>query len=74
MFRYTSTGFGSGGATVQDVALMREIVGADFGVKASGQIRTLSDAAAMITAGANRLGTRKTAEIFAEVEELRLTL
>ena len=40
-FVKTSTGFGSGGATVEDVALMREIVGADFGVKASGGIRTL---------------------------------
>jgi len=67
-FVKTSTGFGTGGATVEDVALMREIVGADFGVKASGGIRTLSDATTMISAGANRLGTSKTAEILAELQ------
>jgi deoxyribose-phosphate aldolase len=56
-FVKTSTGFGSGGATVEDVALMRQIVGADFGVKASGGIRTAADARRMLAAGANRLGT-----------------
>lgn len=55
-FVKTSTGFGGGGATVADVKLMRDIVGAEMGVKASGGIRTLADALAMIEAGANRLG------------------
>jgi deoxyribose-phosphate aldolase len=56
-FVKTSTGFGGGGATVADVRLMREIVGPDIGVKASGGIRDLETAVAMIEAGANRLGT-----------------
>ena len=52
----TSTGFSTGGATVQDVALMRKTVGPEMGVKASGGVRTLEDALAMIEAGASRLG------------------
>ena len=52
----TSTGFGSGGATVDDVALMRKTVGKTMGVKASGGIRTFDDAIKMIAAGANRIG------------------
>lgn len=55
-FVKTSTGFSTGGATVADVRLMRQTVGDATGVKASGGIRTLSDALAMIEAGANRLG------------------
>lgn len=57
-FVKTSTGFaaGGGGATVGDIALMRRIVGDDMEVKASGGIRTKSDALAMINAGANRIG------------------
>jgi len=55
-FVKTSTGMGAGGATVQDVALMRRVVGAGMGVKAAGGIRTLQDARQMIAAGANRLG------------------
>lgn len=55
-FVKTSTGFSTGGATVHDVALMRKTVGPDMGVKASGGIRTLEDALAMIEAGASRLG------------------
>jgi deoxyribose-phosphate aldolase len=55
-FVKTSTGFGKGGATVEDVALMRRIVGADVGVKASGGVRTAEDAVKMAQAGANRLG------------------
>lgn len=55
-FVKTSTGFGPGGATVEDVDLMRRVVGAGMGVKASGGIRTLSDARAMLGAGADRLG------------------
>lgn len=55
-FVKTSTGFGSGGATVYDVALMRETVGPDMGVKASGGVRTLEDVEDMIAAGASRIG------------------
>ena len=55
-FVKTSTGFGPGGATVEDVNLMRRVVGPGTGVKAAGGIRTLKDALAMIAAGANRIG------------------
>ncbi len=55
-FVKTSTGFGPGGATVEDVALMRRVVGVQMGVKAAGGVRKLADAQAMILAGANRLG------------------
>jgi len=55
-FVKTSTGFSKGGATVEDVALMRRTVGPEMGVKASGGVRTYADAIAMIEAGANRLG------------------
>ena len=56
-FVKTSTGFSTGGATTHAVALMRKTVGNDMGVKASGGVRTLEDAKAMIEAGANRIGT-----------------
>lgn len=56
-FVKTSTGFSSGGATIEDIALMRKVVGPEMGVKASGGIRTYEDAVKMIQAGANRLGT-----------------
>lgn len=56
-FVKTSTGFFGKGASVEDVRLMRQTVGSDFGVKAAGGIRTYADAAAMIEAGANRIGT-----------------
>lgn len=55
-FVKTSTGFGKGGATVEDIAMMRRIVGSDVGVKASGGVRTAEDAVKMAAAGANRLG------------------
>ncbi len=55
-FVKTSTGFGSGGATVDAVALMRRTVGSSVGVKAAGGIKTLETAMALIDAGANRLG------------------
>ena len=55
-FVKTSTGFSSGGATQADVALMRQVVGAGVGVKASGGVRSLADAQAMVDAGANRIG------------------
>ncbi|KAA0977567.1 deoxyribose-phosphate aldolase [Paeniglutamicibacter gangotriensis] len=56
-FVKTSTGFAGGGATVKDVALMRATVGPDLGVKASGGVRSLETAHAMIAAGATRLGS-----------------
>ncbi len=56
-FVKTSTGFAGGGATVADVRLMRSVVGAEMGVKASGGIRTWEDCRAMMAAGANRIGT-----------------
>ncbi len=55
-FVKTSTGFAKGGATVADVALMRRTVGPDMGVKASGGVRGLDDARAMLEAGATRIG------------------
>jgi deoxyribose-phosphate aldolase len=55
-FVKTSTGFGPGGATAEDVALMRRLVGSEMGVKASGGIRTREDAEKMVAAGANRIG------------------
>ena len=55
-FVKTSTGFSGTGATVQDIALMRRIVGPSVGVKASGGIKTFDQAVALINAGANRLG------------------
>ena len=56
-FVKTSTGLFGGGATVEDVRLMRQTVGKNMGVKAAGGIRTYADAVAMVEAGANRLGT-----------------
>lgn len=56
-FVKTSTGFSSAGATVEDVALMRKVVGQEMGVKASGGVRSLEDALNMVSAGATRLGT-----------------
>ncbi len=55
-FVKTSTGFGKGGATVEDIQLMRRIVGNELGVKASGGVRTAEDVLKMATAGANRIG------------------
>ncbi|EIT84800.1 Deoxyribose-phosphate aldolase 1 [Fictibacillus macauensis ZFHKF-1] len=52
----TSTGFSTGGATVEDVALMRKTVGPDLGVKASGGVRSLEDAQNVVKAGATRIG------------------
>jgi len=68
-FVKTSTGFHpSGGATVGDVRLLRAEVGPDFGVKASGGIRLLADAMAMLDAGANRLGTSASVAILAALQ------
>ncbi|MGM9928623.1 MAG: deoxyribose-phosphate aldolase [Bacillus sp. (in: firmicutes)] len=55
-FVKTSTGFSTGGATKEDIALMRKTVGPDIGVKASGGVRNAEDAEAMIEAGATRIG------------------
>ena len=65
-FVKTSTGFGKGGATVSDVALLRQAVGPGIGVKASGAVRDLSAALAMVGAGASRLGTSSGIVILSE--------
>ena len=67
-FVKTSTGFSGGGATVYDVALMRETVGPDMGVKASGGVRTASDVEDMIAAGATRIGASAGVQIVSENE------
>ena len=59
----TSTGFSTGGATKEDIALMRKTVGPDIGVKASGGVRNAADAEAMIEAGATRIGASAGIEI-----------
>ncbi|MDD5503310.1 MAG: deoxyribose-phosphate aldolase [Candidatus Thermoplasmatota archaeon] len=67
-FVKTSTGFGSGGATIEDVALMRKAVGNGAGVKASGGIRDYKTAMAMIEAGASRIGTSSGVKIVKEAK------
>lgn len=62
-FVKTSTGFSTGGATIEDVKLMRKTVGPNMGVKASGGVRSFDDAKAMIDAGATRIGTSNGAAI-----------
>lgn len=66
-FVKTSTGFGPGGATVEDVALLRSLVGPKMGVKASGGIRTLAAARSMLDSGANRIGSSAGVAILAEL-------
>ena len=66
-FIKTSTGFSTGGATVDDIALMRGVVGTRAGVKASGGIRSLADASAMLHAGASRIGASASVKILAEL-------
>ena len=74
-FVKTSTGFHpSGGATAADVRLLRAAVGPAFGVKASGGIRSLADAQAMIDAGANRIGTSASAPILGAIGPAEGTL
>ncbi len=63
-FIKTSTGYSIGGATIDDVRLIRETVGREMGVKASGGIKTLVDVKQMIDAGADRVGTSSAVEIF----------
>jgi len=67
-FVKTSTGFGPGGATAEDVALMRRVVGSGMGVKASGGIRTYADAKKMIAAGASRIGASASVKIAQEAD------
>jgi deoxyribose-phosphate aldolase len=62
-FVKTSTGFSTGGATAHDVALMRQVVGPEMGVKASGGIRTLQDVQTMTAAGATRIGASASVKI-----------
>lgn len=64
-FVKTSTGFGPGGATVEDIALMRRLVGSELGVKASGGVRTCEDAQKMRAAGASRIGASASVAIVA---------
>ena len=68
-FIQTSTGFGTGGATIEDVALLRSAVGTALKVKASGGIRTRSEAIAMLNAGADRIGASAGISIVAEYED-----
>jgi len=65
-FVKTSTGFGKAGATVEDIALMRETVGDRLGVKAAGGIRTYGQAMAMVSAGATRIGSSASLDILAD--------
>lgn len=68
-FVKTSTGFAGGGATTEDVALMKKTVGSDLRVKASGGIKTLDDAKKMIDAGADRIGASACVAIMRELTE-----
>jgi deoxyribose-phosphate aldolase len=67
-FVKTSTGFSTHGATLDDVELMRRVVGPELGVKAAGGIRSLPDAQAMLQAGADRLGTSAGVKILQEAQ------
>jgi deoxyribose-phosphate aldolase len=68
-FVKTSTGFGPGGATVADVALMRRVVGAGMGVKAAGGVRGLEDLRALVAAGASRIGASAGVRIVRKAQE-----
>jgi deoxyribose-phosphate aldolase len=70
-FIKTSTGFGTGGATVEDIKLMKKCVGDTIKIKASGGIKTVEDAFSMIEAGASRIGTSQGVKI---IEEYKLRL
>lgn len=67
-FVKTSTGFSTSGATAEDVALMRSVVGPEIGVKAAGGIRTAADAVAMLNAGASRIGASASIAIVRELD------
>jgi deoxyribose-phosphate aldolase len=64
----TSTGFGPGGATVADVALMRRVIGGDMGVKAAGGVRDRADVDALVAAGASRIGASASVRILKGAE------
>lgn len=70
-FVKTSTGFGPGGATVEDVKLLRSVVGSEIGVKAAGGIRTFEDLKNMVRAGANRIGASASVKILEEARAAR---
>ncbi|CDM68772.1 Deoxyribose-phosphate aldolase [Clostridium bornimense] len=70
-FVKTSTGFSTGGATEEDIRLMRETVGEDMGVKASGGVRTYNDAIKMINAGATRIGASASINIVNKVDNTK---
>ena len=70
-FVKTSTGFGPPGASVEDVGIMRRVVGSDFGVKASAGIRTAAFTLELIEAGANRIGTSSGVQIMEEFKGLK---
>jgi deoxyribose-phosphate aldolase len=72
-FVKTSTGFGAGGATVEDIQLMRRVVGPEMGVKASGGIRTYDDAIKMIKAGANRIGASASVAMITQAQSTQTT-
>ncbi len=67
-FVKTSTGFSTGGATAEDIALMRAVVGSDIGVKASGGVRTLDDLKKMVCAGATRIGASASVKIMEQAK------
>ncbi|MGA8222545.1 MAG: deoxyribose-phosphate aldolase [Candidatus Acidiferrales bacterium] len=71
-FVKTSTGFGPGGATAEDVRLMRAVVGGDLGVKASGGVRTLEDVQKMVEAGATRIGASASVKILEQARAAEL--
>jgi deoxyribose-phosphate aldolase len=62
-FVKTSTGFSTGGATAEDVAILRAVVGSEIGVKASGGVRTFDDLKTMVCAGATRIGASASVKI-----------
>ena len=73
-FVKTSTGFAKGGATVEDVALMRRAVGHALGVKASGGVKGIEDARAMFEAGATRIGASVGVKIAQEASGVKSTI
>jgi deoxyribose-phosphate aldolase len=70
-FVKTSTGFSRQGARIEDIRLLRHVVGPDFGVKASGGIRTFAEVRAFIEAGANRIGTSAGVKIMEEAQNIK---
>jgi len=72
-FVKTSTGFSKGGATVEDIALMRRTVGSALGVKASGGVKGIDDARAMFEAGATRIGASVGVKIAQEASGIKST-